>query len=51
MILEGVSRFDVGVVSVMLWLKGVSPNPYGRRYRKMNMKALAADVRDDPDAY
>ena len=44
-------RFAVGKASVMRWLKRIEHKPSGFRRRKLDVEALAADLRDDPDAY
>lgn len=46
------ARFCVGVASVTRWIK--TPHPQRKRNKpatKIDMKALAQDVIDDPDAY
>ena len=46
------ARFDVGIASVMRWLK--NPEPQKTRNKpatKINMSALARDVLAHPDAY
>ncbi len=51
-IAEVSARFCVGVASVVRWLK--SPEPKQTRDKpatKINMEALARDVRDHPDAF
>ena len=50
-IAEVASRFDIGVASVVRWLKSPEPKPHGRRCRKIDLKVLARDVIDHPDAY
>ena len=46
------ARFSVGVASVKRWSKRVEPKPYERRKGiKIDLEALAQDVRDHPDAY
>ena len=44
-------RFAVGKASVMRWLKRIERKPSGFRRRKLEVEALAADLRDYPDAY
>ena len=44
-------RFAVGKASVMRWLKRIERKPSGFRQRKLDVEALAADLRDYPDAY
>ena len=45
-------RFDVGIASVTRWLKRVEPiKHYKRPWLKIDMYALAQDIRDYPDAY
>ena len=48
---EVASRFNVGIASVVRWLKEVHPKASGSRDRKIDLSALSADVRDNPDAY
>lgn len=45
------TRFDVGVASVVRWLKSPEPQKHGYRRRKIDMDALARDVVQYPDAY
>ena len=51
-IAQAAARFGVGVASVTRWLK--SPVPKAKRNRKANkidMAALARDLREHPDAF
>lgn len=48
---EVASRFDIGVASVVRWLKEITPRSHGYRQSKIDMKALAEDVLHYPDAY
>ena len=51
-IAQAAARFDIGVASVVRWLK--SPVPKATRNKKatkIDMVALARDVRDHPDAF
>ncbi|WP_306420278.1 IS630 transposase-related protein [Nitrosococcus oceani] len=51
-IAEVASGFCVGVASVTRWLKGPEPKPSRNKpATKLDMDALASDVRDNPDAY
>jgi len=46
------ARFDVGIASVVRWLK--NPDPQRTRNKpatKIDMTALAQDILDHPDAY
>ena len=43
--------FGVGKSSVMRWIKHPERKLSGFRRRKLDIDALAQDVRDDPDAY
>ncbi len=45
------SRFDVGVSTVVRWLKDITPKVHGSRCRKIDLDALLQDIRDYPDAY
>lgn len=45
------ARFDIGVASVVRWLKRPEPKVHGHRRRKIDMDALARDVEKYPDAY
>ena len=45
------ARFDVGVASVVRWIKNPEPKVHGYRRRKIDMDALARDVEKYPDAY
>ena len=45
------ARFDVGVASVVRWLKQPEPKVHGYRRRKIDMDALARDIEKYPDAY
>ena len=44
-------RFGVGVSSVVRWLKDIHPKPAKTRKRKIDLEALAQDVRDYPDDF
>ena len=44
-------RFDIGVSTVVRWLKTITPKPHGSRSRKIDLQALARDVELYPDAY
>lgn len=50
-IAEVAERFAVGKVSVMRWLTRIERKPSGFRHRKLDMEALAQDLRTYPDAY
>lgn len=50
-IAQAAERFGVGKASVMRWLKGSERKACGFRRRKLDIEALAQDVRDYPDAY
>jgi transposase len=45
------ARFDVGIASIVRWLKRPEPKIHGYRRRKIDMDALARDVEQYPDAY
>jgi len=45
------TRFQVGVSSLVRWLKHPEPRQSGRRRGKIDMAALAQDVEMFPDAY
>ena len=45
------ARFDVGVASVVRWLKNPEPKKHGHRRRKIDMDALVRDIEQYPDAY
>ncbi len=46
------TRFGVGIASVVRWLKKVEPQRTRHKpATKIDMAALAQDVRDNPDAY
>ena len=45
------ARFDVGIASVVRWLKNPEPKVHGYRRRKIDMDALARDIEQYPDAY
>lgn len=44
-------RFDVGIASVVRWLKNPVPKVHGHRRRKIDMDALARDIGQYPDSY
>lgn len=44
-------RFDIGVASVVRWLKQPGPEVHGYRRRKIDMDALRRDIEQYPDAY
>lgn len=44
-------RFDVGVASVVRWLKNPEPKVHGFRRRKIDIDALARDIEQYPDSY
>ena len=48
---ETAQRFGVGRASLCRWLKRLEPDQSGPRKRKINLVALAQDVRHYPDAY
>jgi len=51
-IAEVAARFGVGIASVVRWLKKVEPQrTRNKPATKIDMEALAQDVRDNPDAY
>ena len=50
-IAEVASRFDVGVTSVVRWIKRVQRKPPGFRHRKIDLEVLRQDVLAYPDAY
>ena len=50
-IIEVASRFNVGVASVVRWLKRLPPKKQGYRRRKVDIDLLARDVEKYPDAY
>lgn len=50
-IAEVAARFDVGVASVVRWLKQPEPKKHGYRRRKIDMDALARDIQEHPDSY
>lgn len=50
-IAEVAARFDVGMASVVRWIKNVERKPQGTRHRKIDLAALRQDVLDHPDAY
>ena len=45
------ARFDVGIASVVRWLKNPDPKVHDYRRRKIDIDALARDVEQYPDAY
>lgn len=45
------ARFDVGVASVVRWLKQPEPKAHGYRRRKIDIDALALDIEQYPDSY
>ncbi len=50
-IAEVAVRFDVGVASVVRWLKHVERKPQGFRKRKIDLEVLRQDILDYPAAY
>lgn len=51
-IAEAAERFGIGVASLVRWLKAPEPRPgRDKPATKIDMKALAADLRDHADAY
>ena len=49
---EAAERFNIGVDSVMRWVKHIKPQE--KRHKpalKINMEALAQDVQEHPDSY
>lgn len=50
-IAEVAVRFDVGVASVVRWIKNVDRKPQGFRKRKIDLDVLRQDILDYPDAY
>ena len=49
---ETAARFSIGIASLVRWSRDIEPKPYRRRRGlKIDMEALAQDVRDHPDAY
>lgn len=50
-IAEVASRFDVGVASVVRWIKDIHRKPQGLRQRKIDLAVLRKDIADHPDAY
>jgi transposase len=50
-IAEVAVRFDVGVASVVPWIKHVERKPQGFRKRKIDLEVLHQDILDYPDAY
>jgi len=44
-------RFNIGRASLTRWNRRLEPGQSGSRKRKINLQALAQDVRDFPDAY
>lgn len=49
---ETAERFSVGIASLKRWSKRLVPKRYERRnVRKIDLGALARDVRDHPDDY
>ncbi|MBV8357141.1 MAG: transposase [Deltaproteobacteria bacterium] len=51
-IAEVATRFGVGIASVVRWLKKVEPQrTRNKPATKIDMAALAQDVRNNPDAY
>lgn len=46
------ARFSIGIASLVRWSKQIEPKAYVRRRGlKIDLDALARDVRDHPDAY
>ncbi len=45
------ARYDVGVASVVRWLKRPEPKTHGFRRRKIDIDALAREIEQYPDAY
>jgi transposase len=50
-IAEVAARFDVGVASVVRWIKHVHRKPPGFRRRKIDLEVLRQDIVAYPDAY
>jgi len=50
-IAEVADRFDVGVASVVRWIKHIDRKPQGFRQRKIDLDVLRQDIVDYPDAY
>jgi transposase len=49
---QAAARFSVGEASIVRWNKSIEPRPYQRRKGlKIDLQALARDVREHPDAY
>lgn len=49
---EVAERFDVGIASVMRWVKNITPQMTRHKPAlKLNMEALARDVQEHPDSY
>jgi transposase len=49
---EAAERFSVGIASLVRWSARLEPKRYERRAPgKIDLAALAQDVRDDPDAF
>ena len=44
-------RLDVGVSTVLRWLKNIHPQPLNRGMRKINLADLAQNVREHPELY
>lgn len=44
-------RFSIGRASLTRWIRRLEPNQSGSRKRKIDLQALAQDVRNFPDAY
>ena len=45
------ARFDIGVASLVRWLKQPEPKVHGFRRRRIDRDALARDIEQYPDAY
>jgi transposase len=45
------ARFDIGIATVVRWLKRIEAKPHGFRRRKVDIEQLAQDIRDYTDAY
>lgn len=51
-IVKGAERFGIGTTTLVNWLKGNVPkNKRNKPATKINMAALAEDIRKHPDAY